>query len=127
MFKGHPAIIEECDKSPCEAADAYHKIHPQHKKSTGSDIKDQDSRHYELGSAFRYIQRAFAGLGMTEPDDGQAIERTGKNKAERNHRPSVYGHFTPKSYYDKEITDTGDDGKIAAVGILKDFQFAFSG
>lgn len=38
-----------------------------------------------------------------------------------------YGHFTPKSYYDKEITDTGDDGKIAAVGILKDFQFAFSG
>ena len=50
-----------------------------------------------------------------------------RNKAERNHRPSIYGHFTPKSYYDKEITDTVDDGKIAAVGILKDFQFAFSG
>ena len=32
-----------------------------------------------------------------------------------------------RSYYNKEVADAGDDGKVAAVGVLQDFQFAFSG
>jgi len=127
VFVGYPAVVEECDCGACEAGEAYGEVHAEHEEGAGGGVEDEDGGHCCLGFAFRDVEGAFAGLGMAKEDDGEAVEGSGEDEAESYYWPSVYGHFTPESYYNKEVADAGDDGKVTAVGILQDFQFAFSG
>lgn len=127
MLEGYPAVVEECDCGACEAGEAYGEVHAEHEEGAGCGIEDEDGGHCYFGSAFRDVEGTFACLGMAEENDGEAVEGSGEDEAQGNYGPAVYGHFTPESYYNKEVAYAGDDGKIAAVGVLQDFQFAFSG